>query len=94
RDLRRFGSQGQHRLAALTLKLESARWIEYATGDAPILLLDDFGSELDPARRAAVLQGLRGAMQVIVTATHPSDLASSSPLFDQARRIESGRLLA
>jgi len=73
-DLRRFGSQGQHRLVALTLKLESARWIERTLGEPPILMLDDFGSELDPGRRMAVLAGLRGSMQVLITATHPRDL--------------------
>jgi DNA replication and repair protein RecF len=59
KDLRTFGSQGQHRLAALSLQLESARWIEQALGEPPMLLLDDFGSELDPRRRAMVLAGLR-----------------------------------
>ena len=91
-DLRRFGSQGQHRLAALTLKLESARWIEMMAGEAPILLLDDFGSELDPARREAVLRKLRGSMQVIITATDPADLGAAG-LFDAWCRIEGGRLI-
>lgn len=90
-DLRRFGSQGQHRLASLTLKLESARWIEEMIGDAPILLLDDFGSELDPDRREAVLRKLSGSMQVIITATDPADLGSTG-LFDVSCRIEGGRL--
>lgn len=90
-DLRRYGSQGQHRLVALTLKLESARWIEEAIGEAPILLLDDFGSELDPARREAVLRGLQGRMQVIITATSPADLGPPE-LFAQMRRIEGGKL--
>jgi len=92
-DLRRFGSQGQHRLAALTLKLESACWIEMALGEPPVLLLDDFGSELDPGRREAVLGGLRQAMQVLITATHPGDLGPAE-LFAQSRQIALGRLLA
>ena len=90
-DLRRYGSQGQHRLAALTLKLESARWIEEAVGEPPILLLDDFGSELDPARRQAVLRGLQGKMQVIITATHPADLGPAE-LFEESRKIVHGGL--
>jgi DNA replication and repair protein RecF len=88
-DLRRFGSQGQHRLAVLTLKLESARWIEEALGDPPLLLLDDFGSELDPGRREAVLRGLKGRMQVLVTATHPADLGPAE-LFDETLEIAGG----
>lgn len=90
-DLRRYGSQGQHRLAALTLKLEIARWIEEALGESPVLLFDDFGSELDPDRREAVLEGFRGRMQVFVTATRPSDLGRER-LFGQSRRIIAGRL--
>lgn len=90
-DLRRFGSQGQHRLAVLTLKLESARWIEEARGEPPLLLLDDFGSELDPGRREAVLRGLKGRMQVLITATHPADLGPAE-LFDETRRIAGGAM--
>lgn len=89
RDLRQFGSQGQHRLAALTLQLESARCIETQQGEPPILLLDDFGSELDPDRRRAVLQSLRGRMQVFITATTPADFGGGQ-LFDQARELKSG----
>lgn len=90
-DLRRYGSQGQQRLVALTLKLESARWIEESIGEPPILLLDDFGSELDPVRREAVLNGLQGTMQVFITATHPADLGPLS-LFGQARRMVAGTM--
>jgi DNA replication and repair protein RecF len=92
-DLRRYGSQGQHRLAALALRLESAAWIQEALGEPPILLLDDFGSELDRERRRAVLAELRHSMQVIVTATDPEDLAAPG-LFDQVARMEAGQLMA
>ena len=90
-DLRRFGSQGQHRLVALTLKLESAAWLQAETGEAPILLLDDFGSELDPLRRRTLLENLRGRMQVFVTATHPDDLGPAA-LFDSSHRMSAGGL--
>lgn len=88
-DLRRYGSQGQHRLAALTLKLEAARWVEQSLDDPPILLLDDFGSELDPHRRETVLGGLKGTMQVFITATDPHDLGTDKWI-DQARSICDG----
>ncbi len=90
-DLRRYGSQGQHRLTALALKLEAAAWLAASTGAPPILLLDDFGSELDPSRRQSVLHGLRGAMQVLVTATDPADFGGAQS-FDSAIRIEKGRI--
>ena len=60
--------------------------------DPPILLLDDFGSELDPRRRAAVLEGLRGRMQVLLTATHPEDLGGPG-LFDRTCQVAGGALL-
>lgn len=88
-DLRKYGSQGQHRLVALALKLESAAWIQKLSNDSPILLLDDFGSELDPARRASVLEGLAGSMQVIVTATTPNDFPPTAT-FDCTLRIVAG----
>jgi DNA replication and repair protein RecF len=90
-DLRKYGSQGQHRLVALALKLESAAWIQRLSNDSPILLLDDFGSELDPARRASVLEGLAGSMQVIVTATTPGDFPPNA-MFDTAIRIVAGTI--
>jgi DNA replication and repair protein RecF len=90
-DLRRFGSQGQHRLAALSLKLETAAWIERARGEPPLLLLDDFGSELDRGRRESVLEYLRSSMQVIVTATDREDLGPAT-LFERVARIDEGKL--
>jgi DNA replication and repair protein RecF len=91
-DLGRYGSQGQHRLCALSLKLETAEWIGEMMGESPVLLLDDFGSELDPQRREAVLSGLHGRMQVIVTATDPSDLGHPG-MFDLTCHIRNGRIV-
>jgi DNA replication and repair protein RecF len=88
-DLGRFGSQGENRLAALALKLASADLLAKGLGDPPILLLDDFGSELDAARRRGVLGGLRGKMQVFITATESSALGPET-LFDRIERIRDG----
>ncbi len=90
-DLRRFGSQGQHRLAALALRLEGALALERLADEPPILLLDDFGSELDPRRREAVLARLAGSMQVLVTATTPADFGPRAG-FEAAIRVREGRL--
>lgn len=68
-DLRRFGSQGQQRLAVLSLKIALARWVRETTGESPILLLDDALSELDGTRRALVLQYAATFEQSILTAT-------------------------
>ncbi len=68
-DLRRFGSQGQNRLAVLALKIALAFWVRETTGEAPILLLDDALSELDATRRQRVLQLASSFEQSILTAT-------------------------
>lgn len=88
-DLSRFGSQGQHRLAALTLKLAAAREFERGLGEPPILLLDDFGSELDARRRTSVLGSLRGRMQTFVTSTQRDDL-DGAEVFDEIRKMQGG----
>lgn len=89
RDLGKFGSQGQHRLAALALKLASADWLERGLNDAPLLLLDDFGSELDRRRRDAVIEYLRGRMQTFITATGVEALGEASR-FDEVREMRGG----
>lgn len=71
RDLRRLGSQGEQRTAALAILL-AHRDVMRETGNGPILLLDDVLSELDPARRAALLAAVAGDEQVIITSADPA----------------------
>jgi DNA replication and repair protein RecF len=70
RDLRRFGSQGEQRLSVLSLLLAEAELVE----PAPLLLLDDVLSELDPGRRRALAERIAGMGQAMITATHASSL--------------------
>ncbi len=70
RDLRRFGSQGEQRLAVLALLLAEAELLD----PPPLLLLDDVLSELDPGRRELLASRLVGAAQAVLTATHRSAL--------------------
>jgi DNA replication and repair protein RecF len=73
RDLRQFGSQGEQRLSVLALLLSEARLLSVA----PLLLLDDVLSELDPDRRR-ILAGLLGDRgQTVITATHASALPTT-----------------
>ena len=65
-DLRKFGSQGQQRTAALSLKLSEIRIIEKETGERPILLLDDVLSELDSQRQSYLINSL-GENQLFIT---------------------------
>ena len=65
-----YGSQGQQRTATLTLKLCELRVVTDEIGESPILLLDDFMSELDENRRKSFLENLNDS-QVIITCTDP-----------------------
>jgi DNA replication and repair protein RecF len=74
RDLRSFGSQGEQRLTVLALLLAEAELIAERRGYAPLLLLDDVLSELDPARRLVLAERVQEAGQTLVTATQASSL--------------------
>ena len=69
RELRSFGSQGEQRLAVLALLLAEAELICARRGFAPLLLLDDVLSELDPARRVILAERIQLQGQALITAT-------------------------
>src|SRR5581483_4918380 len=69
RDLRSFGSQGEQRTAVLALLLAEATLLAERRDDAPLLLLDDVLSELDPDRRRILLRQVEGRGQTLITAT-------------------------
>jgi DNA replication and repair protein RecF len=69
RDLRRFGSQGEQRLAVLSLLLAEADAILERRGTPPLLLLDDVLSELDPGRRTTLASQVGALGQTVITAT-------------------------
>jgi DNA replication and repair protein RecF len=68
-DMCIYGSRGQHRTVALSLKLAQARFIQQVSGDSPVLLLDDVLSELDAERRRHLLRAVQDYQQAIITAT-------------------------
>jgi DNA replication and repair protein RecF len=69
RDLRAYGSQGEQRMAVLALLLAEAALIAERRGEAPLLLLDDVLSELDPSRRRVLVDQLAGRGQTLITST-------------------------
>ncbi|MGL1935607.1 MAG: DNA replication/repair protein RecF [Fibrobacterales bacterium] len=73
-DARTFGSQGQCRSIALTLRFAAAHMLEDRVGEAPILLLDDIFAELDNNRRLAVGNLISHHAQVLVATPHREDL--------------------
>jgi DNA replication and repair protein RecF len=72
RDLRSFGSQGEQRAGVLALLLAEAAVIADRRGSPPLLLLDDVLSELDDARRSALVERLPQGGQVVITTTSKS----------------------
>ena len=75
-----FGSQGQQRTAVLTLKLCELEIVKEELGESPILLLDDYMSELDEKRRSSFLENIKGN-QVIITCTDKIDLENESSIY-------------
>ena len=67
-DVRRFGSQGQQRTAALSLKLSEIELVKKVIRDTPVLLLDDVLSELDKHRQNYLLDSIHD-IQTIITCT-------------------------
>jgi DNA replication and repair protein RecF len=87
-------SRGQQRTAALALRLAEVEHSMRRTQDAPVLLLDDILSELDPHRRARILGAAYGVDQVIIT-TPDEDRPSASELPGAMRyRLAQGALSA
>jgi DNA replication and repair protein RecF len=83
RDLRQYGSQGEQRLAVLSLLLAEAELLE----TRPLLLLDDVLSELDPGRRKVLAERIAGMGQTMITTTHASALPVEP---SQLVEVESG----
>ena len=75
-DARAYGSQGQVRTCALSLKLSELEIMRAESGEAPVLMLDDVMSELDPVRRRLLIRRIEN-VQTLVTCTDLSDLAGA-----------------
>ena len=92
RPIATFGSRAQQRSAALALRLAEAGLIHDHTGEAPVLLLDDVFSELDPPRRNATARSLEGAQQIILTTADPEALPAQLPTPAAAYCVRAGSL--
>lgn len=88
-DLRRFGSQGQQRTCALSLKLSEIELVTKVTGDKPVLMLDDVLSELDSGRQNYLLNTI-GGIQTFITCTGLDEFVNNRFEIDHLYRIENG----
>ena len=83
-----FGSQGQHRTAILSLKLTELNIVKEEIGEEPILLLDDFMSELDQTRINHFLSKIENT-QVIITCTQKIEVENKNILI---YNVQDGKL--
>ncbi|MCR5250742.1 MAG: DNA replication/repair protein RecF [Lachnospiraceae bacterium] len=88
-DVRVFGSQGQQRTAALSLKLSEIELVKQVTKDNPVLLLDDVLSELDGNRQNHLLNNI-GGIQTIITCTGLDDFVNNRFAYDKVFRVSEG----
>ena len=90
-NVRKFGSQGQQRTAALSLKLAEIELVKLLIKDTPILLLDDVLSELDSFRQNYLLESIR-QVQTVITCTGLDEFISNQFNIDKVFRVKNGSI--
>lgn len=88
-DIRKFGSQGQQRTAALSLKLSEIELVKKMTKDTPVLLLDDVLSELDSSRQNYLLNSI-GEIQTIITCTGLDEFVNNRFEINRIFKVSNG----
>ena len=90
-DIRKFGSQGQQRTAALSLKLSEIELVKKMIQDQPVLLLDDVLSELDSNRQNYLLDSIKN-IQTVITCTGLDEFVNNRFNIDRIYKVEDGRI--
>lgn len=91
-DIRKYGSQGQQRTAALSLKLSEIELVKKITKDNPILLLDDVLSELDSNRQNYLLNSI-GNIQTIITCTGLEEFVNNRFEINRVFKVTEGTVI-
>lgn len=92
-DIRKYGSQGQQRTAALSLKLAEIELVKRMVHDYPILLLDDVLSELDGNRQNHLLSVINH-IQTMITCTGLEDFVNNRFKIDKLFKVVNGTILS
>jgi len=92
-DARIYGSQGQMRTCALSLKMAEIELLKRKTGDTPVLLLDDVLSELDSGRQQFLLNSIKG-IQTLITCTGLEDFVRHQFEVHRVYRVIDGKVKA
>ncbi len=90
-DIRKYGSQGQQRTAALSLKLSEIELVKQEIGDTPILLLDDVLSELDRSRQKYLLDSIHH-IQTLITCTGLDDFVENQFKINKVFHVVDGKV--
>lgn len=90
-DVKKYGSQGQQRTVALSLKLAEIELVKKIINDNPILLLDDVMSELDSTRRDSLLSYIND-IQTIITCTGYDDFIKERLSIDRIYHVSQGTI--
>ena len=90
-DIRKYGSQGQQRTAALSLKLSEIYLVEKIIHDKPVLLLDDVLSELDSSRQNYLLESIHD-IQTMITCTGLDDFVSHQFTINKVFHVVAGHV--
>lgn len=90
-DIRKFGSQGQQRTSALSLKLSEIELVKKSIHDTPVLLLDDVLSELDSSRQNYLLNSIHD-IQTIITCTGLDEFVKNRFKIDRVFEVIDGRV--
>ena len=88
-DARKYGSQGQQRTVALSLKMAEIKLVKKIINDNPILLLDDVMSELDTSRRDALIEEIKD-IQTIITCTGYDDFIKEQIIINNVYSVVEG----
>ena len=90
-DIRKYGSQGQQRTSALSLKLSEIELVRKSISDTPVLLLDDVLSELDSSRQNYLLNNISDT-QTIITCTGLDDFVSHQFHINKVFKVVKGEV--
>ena len=90
-DVHKYGSQGQKRTSALSLKLAEIEIVKQLTGDKPVLLLDDVLSELDSSRQNYLLNSISD-VQTIITCTGLDEFVKNRFQVDKVFHVVKGQV--
>ena len=90
-DIRKFGSQGQQRTAALSLKLSEIELVKKTINDTPVLLLDDVLSELDKHRQNYLLDSIYD-VQTLITCTGVEDFVNHRFSVNKVFHVHNGQI--